>query len=65
MSTATDCLAVLREYRDQLHQLGEVAGKRWVERCIARLQRRIGDREDAITDLEIDSARMPLDGPVR
>ncbi len=63
MSAATDCLRVLRDYRDELSAKGEGLGRRWVERCILRLQRRIGDRADLLTQNEVDSGRMPLEPP--
>lgn len=65
MSDATPCLKIMRAERDAYRERGEIHDARVVERLMMKIQRRIGDRQDAIDDLDFDSARMPLDGPVR
>ncbi|MES2959822.1 MAG: hypothetical protein V4792_16655 [Pseudomonadota bacterium] len=63
MSEATPCIQVLRKLRRKLAAQGDLVGIRYMNRGIAALRRELGDRHDLISELEIESARMPLDPP--
>ena len=65
MSEATPCIQSLREFRSALRRDGNLVGAYWANRCIMRLQRLLGDGGDRLAQDELDSARMPLDPPIR
>ena len=63
MSEATPCLQIMRAECDAYRARGEIHDARVVEKLMMKIQRRLGDHQDAIDDLDFDSARMPLDPP--